>query len=204
MAGTFVTLVNPGYSSLFTRDLSTATTANVEGSTTLNLFDPDSTHPLQEGEWLSISSSYKFVRPGGNVAGTANASGVLEIVDSTSNTASTSTGYMYFQERGRYDAQVTKKAHCIVGPGNFEFRTKMIVCAAADEGERVFVYVCVDSSNRLVSALVSASAADAHANAVAPGLSTAGGLVNGSWYAGVITRVHATNDATVLFQPGFL
>jgi hypothetical protein len=60
MAGSFVTIVNPGYSALFTRDLTTATTANVENSTTLNLFDPDSAHPLQEGEWLIINGSYKF------------------------------------------------------------------------------------------------------------------------------------------------
>ena len=50
MAGSFVTIVNPGYSALYTRDLPVATTANVEGSTTLNPFDPDSSHPLQEGE----------------------------------------------------------------------------------------------------------------------------------------------------------
>jgi len=204
MAGTFVTLVNPGYSSLFTRDLSTATTANVEGSTSLNLFDPDSTHPLQEGEWLGINSSYKFSRPsGGDVTGSSNSTGVLEIVEDAQNTAATGLCYMYFQERGRYDAQVTKKAHCIVGPGNFEFRTKMIVCAAGDEGEKVFVYVCQDSSNRLVSALVSASAAIAATTAVAPAVGTAA-TTDGSWYAGVISRVHGTNDATVLFQPGFL
>jgi hypothetical protein len=111
---------------------------------------------------------------------------------------------MYFQERGRYDAQVTRKAHCIVGPACFEFRTKQIVCASGDEGERVFVYLCTDSSGRYVSALVSESAADGATTAVAPALTTAGDIVAGSWYAGTIVRVHGTNDATVLFQPGWL
>jgi len=204
MAGTFVTLVNPGYSALFTRDLSAASTVNVEGSTSMNLFDPDSAHPLQEGEWLQINSAYKFQRPaGGDVTGTIAVTTILKIVEDAQNTASLSHCSMNFQERGRYDSQVTKKAHCIVGPGNFEFRTKMIVCAAGDEGEKVFVYICQDSSNRLVSALVSASAAIAAVTALPP---VVGGATttDGSWYAGVITRIHGTNDATVLFQPGFL
>ena len=197
MAGSFVTLVNPGYSTLFTRDLSTSTGTNVEGSTSMNLFDPDVAHPLQEGEWLHINDSYRFQRGfhlGGAVTGSGAAS-ALEIVEDAQNTASPRPCFMYFQERGRYDAQVTRKAHCIVGPGNFEFRTKQIVCAAGDEGDRCFVYICEDASGRLLSALVAESAADAAATAVAP--------TTGDWVAGVILRVHGTNDATVLFQPGY-
>lgn len=198
MAGTFVTLVNPGYSALFTRDLSTATTANVENSTTLNLFDPDSTHPLQEGEWLIINSNYRFQRPSeADVNAQAPGAGTtLSIIDHGDNNIPTVPCYMYFQERGRYDAQVTKKAHCIVGPGNFEFRTKMIVCESAHVGDRVYVSIGEDASNRLVSCLASFSALD--------GLSVAAAPASGDWYAGVITRVHGQNDATVLFQPGFL
>jgi hypothetical protein len=205
MAGKFVTIVNPGYSTLFTRDLTAVGNDNVRAaSASANLFDPDYTNPLQEGEWLSINSSNKFVRPAvGDVTGGSNSSGILEILADAHNAASTFSCFMYFQERGRYDAQVTRKAHCIVGPAGFEFRTKQIVCAASDEGERVFVYICIDASGRKVSALVSASAAHA-ASVVTPALSTAGPVVNGSWYAGVITRIHGTNDATVLFQPGNL
>ena len=205
MAGSFVTIVNPGYSALFTRDLSAVSSANVSGSATANLFDPDATHPLQEGEWLSINSDHKFVRPtSGDVTGGSNSSGILEILEDGQNTASTSVCFMYFQERGRYDAQVTRKAHCIVGPAGFEFTTKQIVCAAGDVGERVFVYICMDGSGRKVSALVSASAAHGASSAVTPALSTAGPVANGSWYVGTITRVHGTNHATILFQPGWL
>lgn len=197
MAGSFVTLVNPGYSALFTRDLSVATTANVEGSTSMNVFDPDSSHPLQEGEWLQIDDNFKFGR-GVDAAGAITAAGgvsVLTIVEDAQNAAAVRPCFLHFSERGRYDAQVTRKAHCITGPAGFELRTKQIVCASGDAGERVFVYVCEDASGRLVSALVSESAADAAATAPAP--------TTGSWFAGVITRVHGTNDATVLFQPGF-
>jgi len=205
MAGNFVTIVNPGYSALFTRDLTAASTANIENSTTLNLFDPDSAHPLQEGEWLTINSSYKFQRPnagGGDVNAAAPGAGsALSLFDFAVNTLATSACFMYFQERGRYDAQVTRKAHCIVGPAGFEFRTKQIVCAAGDEGELVYVATCEDASNRLVSALVSSSVVAATTN-VNGGAAPAAG--DGVWYAGVITRVHGTNDATVLFQPGFV
>lgn len=205
MAGKFVTLVNPGYSALFTRDLSAVGNDNVRASaSSANLFDPDYANPLQEGEWLVINDSYKFVRPaGGDVTGGSNSSGILEILEDGQNTAATSPCFMYFQERGRYDAQVTRKAHCIVGPSGFEFRTKQIVCADNDEGERVFVYICVDASGRYVSALVSQSAADGASTAVTPALATSA-VSGGSWYAGTIVRCHGTNDATVLFQPGYL
>jgi hypothetical protein len=198
MAGKFVTIVNPGYSTLFTRDLATATTTNVENSATMNLFDPDSAHPLQGGEWLIINSAYKFQRPAeADVNLQAGAAGTaLSLVDHGDNNIPTVPCFMYYQERGRYDAQVTKKAHCIVGPSNFEFRTKMIVCGTSDVGDRVYVSIAEDAGNRLVSCLASFSAID--------GLSTAAAPASGDWYAGVITRVHGTNDATVLFQPGFL
>lgn len=196
MAGQFVTILNPGYSTLYTRDLAYQANANVEGSATMNVFNPDVAHPLQEGEWLQMSAG-KFTRSlaSGAVTGSGSAS-ALEIVNDAQNAAASRPCFMYFQERGRYDAQFTRKAHCITGPSGFEFRTKMIVCASGDEGERVYVYVCEDASGRLVSALVSFSAAD--------GASTAPAPTTGSWYAGTILQVHGTNDATVLFQPGFL
>lgn len=196
MAGSFVTLVNPGYSALFTRDLSAVSNANVSGAS-VNLFDPDSSNPLQEGEWLQINDDYKFTR-GVDATGALSAAGgasVLTLINSADNVAATRPCFMHFAERGRYDAQVTRKAHCIVGPAGFEFRTKQIVCASGDEGERCFVYISEDSSGRLLSSLVSESAAD--------GASTAPAPTTGSWFAGVILRVHGTNDATVLFQPGF-
>ena len=126
----------------------------------------------------------------------AGAGTALSLVSSADNNLSTVPCFMYFQERGRYDAQVTKKAHCIVGPGNFEFRTKMIVCATTDTvGEKVFVCIGEDASNRLVSCLASETAI---------GAVSVTNPTSGDWFAGVITRIHGTNDATVLFQPGFL
>jgi len=203
MAGTFVTLVNPGYSSLFTRDLSAVSATNVSGSATANLFDPDAANPLQEGEWLGINSSYKFARASASGGALSSAGGATRItlVDHAHNVLESQPCFMYFQERGRYDAQVTKKAHCIVGPAGFEFRTKMIDCDSGDEGEKVYVAVCEDSSGRLVSALVSNSVIADSTN-VDGGSAPAAG--EGHWYAGVILRVHSNGDATVLFQPGFI
>lgn len=212
MAGSFVTIVNPGYSTLFTRDLPAVSNDDVSGSTTANLFDPDVTNPLQEGEWLEINDDYQFVRPASTDV-TSHATGTvsqLTIVDITGNTPTDTPCFMYFQERGRYDAQVTRKAHCIVGPEGFEFRTKMIVCSSGDEGDRVFVVIAKDSGGRLVSCLASstalAAASVAYTENLGPSVSSvaANVLTDGSWYAGTITRIHGTNDATVLFQPGNL
>ena len=65
MAGSFVTIVNPGYSALFTRDLTAVSNSNISSSASVNLFDQDVTNPLQEGEWLQIDSNYKFSRGAG-------------------------------------------------------------------------------------------------------------------------------------------
>lgn len=195
MAGQFVTILNPGYSTLYTRDLPFLPNSNVEGSSAINVFDPDSSHPLQEGEWLQMSGG-KFTRSMAEAAVTHAATvSALTVVNDADNVAADRPCFMYFQERGRYDAQLTRKAHCITGPSGFEFRTKMIVCATGEEGERVYVYICKDASGRLVSALVSATKADA---------SSAPTPAAGDWYAGTILQVHGTNDATVLFQPGYL
>lgn len=196
MAGQFVTIVNPGYSTLWTRDLPYLPNANVEGASA-NVFDPNSANPLQEGEWLQLTAG-KFSR-GVAATGAVTHAGTptaLVVAENADNLAATRPSFMYFQERGRYDAQLTRKAHCIMGPEGFEFRTQMIVCATGDEGERVYVYICEDASGRLVSALVSSSSATDAATAPAP--------ASGSWYAGTILQVHGTNDATVLFQPGYL
>jgi hypothetical protein len=196
MAGQFVTILNPGYSTLYTRDLGYTVVANVDGGASANPFNPDSTHPLQEGEWLTFDGTGKLKRAAANVAYDAASPAALSVAVSTAgggNDLATTPCFLYFQERGRYDAQLTRKAHCITGPVGFEFRTKMIVCASGHAGERCFVQLCNDSSGRQVAALVSESA-------VGDGVTPA----SGDWYAGVIMQVHGTNDATVLFQPGYL
>lgn len=201
MAGQFVSILNPGYSTLWTRDLPYLPNQYVEGASA-NVFDPNSTHPLQEGEWLQMSAG-KFgrsVAAAGAITG-AGAGSALHIANDAQNAAATRPSFMYFQERGRMDAQLTRKAHCITGPEGFEFRTQMIVCGTGEEGDRVYVYICEDISGRLVSALVSFTKADAASTDAA---STAPAPSSGAWYAGTILQVHGTNDATVLFQPGYL
>jgi hypothetical protein len=197
MAGKFVTILNPGYSTLYTRDLAYTAFEHVDGSTSANVFNPDASHPLQEGEWLTSTGDGKLKRAASDAgAYTGSAGSVLAINTSGSTLAAATTPcFMNFQERGRYDAQLTRKAHVIMGPSNFEFRTKQIICAASgDEGKRVVVMCCIDTSGRHVAALVVEDDA-----ATACG----GSLTTGAWYAGVITRVHGQNDATVLFQPGY-
>jgi len=194
MAGQFVTILNPGYSTLYTRDLAYTVVANVDGGSSANPFNPDSTDPLQEGEWLTFDGAGKLKRAAADVVYTAASPAALAVaaVADGDNALATTPCFMYFQERGRYDAQLTRKAHVITGPVGFEFRTKMIVCATGDGGEKCYVQLCVDSSGRQVAALVSESS-------IGDGVSLAGG----EWFAGVIMQVHGTNDATVLFQPGF-
>ncbi len=193
MAGKFVTILNPGYSTLYTRDLAYTVVDNVDGAGA-NVFNPDASHPLQEGEWLTADGNGKLQRAAANVAtynGTAGSALAVQTTSDNTNALASAPCFMYFQERGRYDAQLTRKAHAIVGPSNFEFRTKMIVCSSSAAGDRVFVQLCIDSAGRHVSALVGEN-----------DLGDSQTLSGGEWYAGVILQKHATNDCTVLFQPG--
>jgi hypothetical protein len=192
MAGSFVKILNPGYSALFTRDVGYTAVANVDGSTSANVFNPDADHPLFEGEWLTFDGTGKMKRACANIAYTGSAGAALAEQTSGATLLLASTPcFMYFQERGRYDAQLTRKVHVLVGPVGFEFRTQMIVCGTGDVGDKVFVTCCIDSSGRNVSALISSTE-----STPTP--------ASGNWYAGVITEVHGANDATILFQPGFL
>jgi hypothetical protein len=107
MAGTNVEIIVPGYSTLFTRDLPYA--PGVGEASDLNPFDPDSAAPLVEGEFLEVAAS---------------SSGAERL--SRGANASAKPSYLYFMERGRYDAQLSRKAHVVVGPHGFIFRTKLI------------------------------------------------------------------------------
>ena len=100
--------------------------------------------------------------------------------------------HLHFQERGRYDAQLTKKAHCVVGPSGFEFRSRMVVTHGNDTvGDRVYVCWGVLPSGAYVRCLATEDAIGATADSVAAG----------DWSCGVITRKHGTNDLSILFQP---
>jgi len=190
MAGKYIEIINPGYSTLFTRDLpyTPAVSPGPEAST-LDPFDPDSAAPLYEGEWLETSSTgKKFTRTlqatGAVTAGAVN-------VAAATHSHSTVPCYMYFGERGRFDAQVTKKAHAVTGPQGFTFRTKMCVCANSVNrvGDKLYVAWIVLPSGHVVRGLITETDSDEEAS--------------GDWFAGVVQRVHGVNDITVQYQPGF-
>ena len=186
MAGRYVELTNPGYSSLFTRDLSYTNNPQVDGAA--DAFDPDSSAALHEGEWLEMVSG-TFQRGGAAPANQA-AGTVLQLALGNADPGSAPC-FLNFQERGRYDAQVTRKAHCIVGPEGFELRTKMIICSAQDDGDRVFVVTGILPSGAVVRCLASATA-----------IGLGNGLAQGTYHSvGIITQAHGQNDASVLTQP---
>jgi hypothetical protein len=177
MAGKYIEIFNPGYSTLWTRDL--PYTPGVGEAADLNPFDPMSARPLVEGEWLTedelTTSGRKLKRGGVNVltGGALAAEGTVP-------------AYLYFQEQGRYDAQATKMAHIIRGPSLFEFRTKL----AYDGGAPIAVHTKV-------------SVWDWDGPAGVWGICR---RVLAPWAAGYVigrvTRVFGTNDFAVLFMPG--
>lgn len=175
MAGKYITLLNPGYSLLWTRDLAYA--AGSGEASDVNPFDPDDARPLIEGEWLQRSGADKYSRGGDNVvtvAGTPDGEG-------------TAPAFLYFNEQGRTDVQVARRAHCIIGPAMFEFRTKACKSAGLSVGSKVSVW---DHD-----------------------MGTSGGIVrrvlalqsSGSAYVvGYVTRIFGTDDISVLYCPGHL
>ena len=195
MAGKYITIVNPGYSTLFTRDLKYDPNTTWDGSDPSNPFDPDSAIPLLEGEWLVPVASNKVTREGSQNAGTATQSSVTAPGYNLGREAA----YLHFNERGRYDAQITKKTHLISGPGGFEFRTKLCKCAAGDEGELVVVADMAhpNQAGQYVRALYSASALNAAASFTA--------LVKTRVFVvGTVARVYGTDDMLVRYNPGFI
>lgn len=131
MAGKYITIINPGYSLLWTRDLPyLAGTGDVTGT---NPLDPDDARALVEGEFLELTASDskpRFTRGGNNAVA----------VSGTPDGEGTNPAFLYFQEKGRYDAQSTKLAHCIIGPSRFEFRTKLCRSSGLAVNDRVSVW----------------------------------------------------------------
>jgi len=206
MAGTYVELFNPGYSAMHTRDLTWVPNTNAGEAATLNAMNPDSAAPLYEGEWLEMDdgtitgatvSGTAFLRAGANTPAAAAAATGLLILDTGGNVdVGTAPAYLYFQERGRYDAQVTGKAHCLTGPVGSEFRTRMcVVPTTASIGDRLYVAWGVMPSGDYVRVLTTAAA-----------IAAAGGgdaVAAGDWFCGTVTRLHAANDVSVRWEPGF-
>ena len=199
MAGKYVEIVNPGYSTLYTRDLAYTPNTTAGESSSLDVFNPDSAGPLYEGEWLELTnaSAPKFTRGGYTGAPSDSVGSVNEAVASNPDLGKVPC-FLHFAERGRYDAQSTKKAHAITGPHGFEFKSKMCVAAAdAALGAPVVVgWILLPNGEYKRGLYVKSYATGAElddGNADDPGL----------WVVGNITRVLGVNHIQVQFNPHF-
>lgn len=176
MAGQFIEILNPGYSTLWTRDLEY--TVGTGEAATLNPFDPSSARPLVEGEFLELSATAAGaprVKRGGNNALAASP---------TMDSEGTNPAYLHFMEQGRYDQQATRRAHIIMGPTGFEFRTKLCNSTGLSVNSKVSVF---DWQGPL--------AAWSYIHRII-------GLYNAGWCIGRVSRIYGTNDISVVFLPG--
>lgn len=179
MAGKYIEFINPGYSTLYTKDVGYAVCDSArDGDDPANPFNPDSANPLLEGEFLEMTSSNKVTRGGTDPAA---ASG---------DNIATKPCFLHFSERGRYDAQLTQKAHLVVGPAGFEFRSKLCVADNSEVGDMVFV-ADIDSpsaTGKFVKGLVGQQ-------------DLAGGTTGAFYSVGFITRKHSASDIQVMYMP---
>lgn len=131
MAGKYIEILNPGYSTLWTRDLPYL--AGTGDASDTNPLDPEDARALVEGEWLELTASSgksRFTRGGNNAMASSG----------TPDNESSNPSFLYFQEKGRYDAQHTKLAHCVMGPSLFEIRTKLCYSSGLSVNDRVSVW----------------------------------------------------------------
>ena len=187
MAGKYIEFLNPGYSTLYTRDLQYAlNTDSSYGAESGNVFDPDSDFALIEGEWLCYSSDNKVSRFG------------TETKQAGANVA-TKPCALLFSERGRYDAQITKKCHLVSGPNGFDFKTKLCnIHNSASVGDRLFV------ADVLVGSALKKGLVDPQ-SVSSPGtfdLGDASGAVSVYyWSPGYIQRIISSSEVVVHFDP---
>lgn len=172
MAGQYVSILVPGYNSLFVRDLSYVPGTGDISDT--NPFNPNDARPLIEGEWLERTGADKVTRGGNNAVG----------VSGTKDGAGTKPAFLYFNEKGRYDVQMTKRAHIIQGPHGFEFRTKLCTNEGFQVGDPVAVFDWDGDggSYNLVRRVL-------------------GVATSGSYVVGRVTRVYGTSDIAVMYSP---
>ena len=190
MAGKYIEFVNPGYSTLYTRDLkySASGASTRDNADPANPFDPDSVNPLIEGEWLEFAGN-SCSRMVADPSGVATAAAGKNIAQKPC--------FLHFSERGRYDAQITKKAHMITGPSGFTFTTKLCIAgSSAAVGDKVVV---VDVANPSASGKFSRGLATENDVDITSG----GDLSAGDAYyvVGFVTRVIGTNHIEVQYQP---
>ena len=196
MAGKYIEFLNPGYSTLYTRDLKYKGSSNGSygESSSLNPFDPDSANPLVEGEWLQYTHDNKLSRVWDSASVQAEAG---------KNVAKTPCA-MYFQEKGRYDAQITKKAHCVSGPNGFDFKTKLCKVAShastASAGARLFVADLTVGSVLKRGLMDAATVANETSSTFSVG-ATGGATSAYYWSPGYIQRVISTSEIVVHFDP---
>lgn len=178
MAGQYVNIIVPGYTNLYVRDLSYTPGTNDAPDT--NPFSPVDARPLIEGEWLERTGADKVTRGGSNTMTTP----------ATKDGEGTKPAFLFFSEKGRYDVQLSKRAHIIAGPAGFEFRTKLCVSefTAADVGLPVSVWdYDGDGSSYGVVRRVLGKA-----------------VGSGAYVVGYVTRVFGSADIAVMYSPGLL
>lgn len=126
MAGQYATVLNPGYSLLWVKDL--RYTPGTNEAADLNPFTANDGRPLIEGEWLELAGAagtQRYTRGGDNNAGTKD--------------EGTVPAFLYFMEPGRTDVQVAALCHCIRGPLGFEIRTRVCDSNGLSIGDPVSV-----------------------------------------------------------------
>ena len=192
MAGKYIEFLNPGYSTLYTRDLKYSPNTDYDEASGLNVFDPDSANPLVEGEWLCYTADNKLQRYGLASDGAPAAGAHVSILPCA----------LHFQEKGRYDAQITKKAHVVSGPNGFDFKTKLCkVASNAAAGDRLFVAdVAVGSVFK--KGLSDAATIAADNTSAVFSLDLAGDKAFAYyWSPGYIQRRISTSEVVVHFDP---
>jgi len=131
MAGKYFTVLNPGYSQLYVRDLPYLAGTGDDADT--NPLNPNDDRALVEGEWLELTATSnrpRFTRGGDNVV----------TVSGTPDGEGTNPAFPFFLERGRTDAQAIKMVHCIMGPAFYEFRTKLCYSSGLVVNDQVSVF----------------------------------------------------------------
>lgn len=196
MAGKYIEFVNPGYSTLYTRDLKYVKNTS-RGDDVDNPFNPDAANPIIEGEWLQLAPGLKAKRGGSATSAAGDNIAVSPCV-------------LHFSERGRYDAQITQKAHVVTGPQGFEFTCKLGDFTGAAEGEFVFIadFENPAASGKYIQALYGADAlVSANSNLSVPLLSTLSAEGSASaptaafWSPGWIVRKVSDSEAVIMFAP---
>ena len=174
MAGKYIEILNPGYATLWTRDV--GYTPGQGEASDLNPFDPNGDRPLVEGEFLEFegtsSSGLKVTRGGLNAVSAG---------DAPANEAD-GPSFMHFMEKGRYDMQTRKMAHIVTGPQGFEFRTKLCRSSGLSVNSAVGVFDwagTVASPLGMVRRVLALSA--------------------GGHTCGYVTRIYGTNDIGIFW-----